>query len=191
VASLFLAALVALCSATASALVGLPPEFVLADAGTGEGVPPEPPQFDTVAIRRGTGTRPADESCTHFEGGNRRGSIVLTPLEVEDESGPLGLRLRLARGTLPSGLELPSYPLAPHSNGQISLTFDDPRETRTLPFDFTLSITAVRRSGAESEPTAVVVEHDGKADWTGVPECEERGCSVVTGQGSPGASWSG
>lgn len=74
--------------------------------------------------------------------------------------------------------------MAPH-NGQLFLTFDDPKETRTLPFDFTLSVTAVRRSGAESEPTAVVVEHDGKADWTGVPDCEERGCSVVAGQGSP------
>lgn len=80
--------------------------------------------------------------------------------------------------------------MAPH-NGQLFLTFDDPTETRTLPFDFTLSVTAVRRSGAESEPTAVVGEHDGEADWTGVPECEERRCSVVGGRGSPasGLSW--
>jgi hypothetical protein len=172
--SLFLLATTAAWTPDAAAckIKPYPDQFPTGSTAGGSSQPPPTPSLVDARVTRSQHAPPGNGDCAEVGRLHLQFGIVGSPSWPAD----LGVRLTLARGSLPPAFEIPAYALvAPEGTLDFS-GGDDPSQ----PMDFTLQASAVDSAGNESSPIEVHVTDSGKSG----------GCSFAGKPSRGGTLWS-
>ncbi len=151
-------------------------------------VMPAPSQFYTDAAFATSGTAPSvpivssarlrRANCEPTSGCVDCSCMGSVTLQVQTEEGQpwpsdVGLRVRVVKGSLPTGIAIPDHAL---TVGQGTVVFSG-GDNAKQPLDFTLSLVAVDLAGQESQPAEVHLTDRGCDD--------DGGCSIGQQPSSP------
>ncbi len=158
-----------LCIAMPSSACTIPgPEPHTTSPNPSDTTPPAQVTDVGVSIQRGRGPERSgcSESATSCDGiGMLRIHIATPPQDDHTPSTRIGYLLRLAAGSLPKGVSLPTQAIRSSAGDELAISWSDDATDEQEALDFELTLTPVDEAGNEGPVSGpIVVRHGGTSE---------------------------